>query len=70
MTLASARAFVIATADHRIPLRVTGEFAPSQEIAFASGGAREDFGPNLLRGGGRGANQRDVEGHEHHCVGS
>ena len=43
----------------------TGELAPGQ-----GGCAREDFGPNLSRGGGCGANQRDVEGHEHHCVGS
>ena len=44
----------------------TRELAQVTEVA--NGGAREDFGPNFSRGGGRGANQRDVEGHEHHCV--
>ena len=75
-----ARAFAVATADHKVPLRVWGVSRPLgppqgslskvREVAFASGGARKNFGPNLSRGRGRGANQCDVEGHEHHCVGS
>ena len=47
-----------------------GSLPQVREVAFTSGGAREDLSTDLSRGGGRGANQRDVEGHEHHCVGS